>query len=135
MNRQFAPFIGKRVIEVGAGIGTFAQSLLDHVPVSELVLVEPSDNLFPILQRRFAQESCVQIIHGYFRPSAIIATADSIVLVNVLEHIAEDQAFLDDAHGALTPGGTLLLLVPLCRRFMAAWIRPLGTIGAIPRLC
>ena len=112
VNRQFAPFIGKRVIEVGAGIGTFAQSLLDHVPVSELVLVEPSDNLFPILQRRFAQESHVQIIHGYFRPSAIMATADSIVLVNVLEHIAEDQAFLDDAHAALTPGGTLLLLVP-----------------------
>ena len=28
--RQFAPFIGKRVIEVGAGIGTFARSLLNH---------------------------------------------------------------------------------------------------------
>ena len=54
----------------------------------------------------------MQSIHGYFRPSAIIATADSIVLVNVLEHIAEDQALLDDAHAALTPGGTLLLLVP-----------------------
>jgi hypothetical protein len=38
--------------------------------------------------------------------------ADSIVLVNVLEHIAEDQAFLDDAHAGLTPAGTLLLLVP-----------------------
>ena len=112
VNRQFAPFIGKRVIEVGAGIGTFAQSLLDHVPVSELVLVEPSDNLFPILQRRFAQEPHVKIIHGYFQPIASPATADSIVLVNVLEHIAEDQAFLDDAHAALTPGGTLLLLVP-----------------------
>ena len=46
--------MGKRVIEVGAGIGTFVRSLLNHVPVSELVLVEPSDNLFPILQRRNA---------------------------------------------------------------------------------
>jgi len=64
--RQFAPFMGKRVIEAGAGIGTFARSLLDHVPVSELVLVEPSDNLFPLLQRRFGQESRVKIIHGYF---------------------------------------------------------------------
>ena len=56
MIRQFAPLIGKRVIEVGAGIGTFARSLLNHVPVSELVMVEPSDHLFPILQRRFAQD-------------------------------------------------------------------------------
>jgi SAM-dependent methyltransferase len=109
---QFAPFIGRRVIEVGAGIGTFARSLLTHTSVSELILVEPSDNLFPLLQRRFAGESHVKIVHGYFHHLAVPATANSIVAVNVLEHIAEDQAFLDDAHDALTPGGTLLLLVP-----------------------
>jgi SAM-dependent methyltransferase len=110
--RQFAPFIGKRVIEVGAGIGTFAGSLLNHVAVSELVLVEPSDNLLPLLQRRFAEDPRVKIVPGYFQPMAIPAAIDSIVLVNVLEHIAEDQAFLDDAHAVLNPGGTLLLLVP-----------------------
>jgi SAM-dependent methyltransferase len=112
VNGQFAPFIGKRVIEVGAGIGTFAQSLLDHVPVSELVLVEPSENLFPILQQRFALEARVTVLHGYFRSHAIGEMADSIVLVNVLEHIGEDQTFLHDAYAALAPGGTLLLLVP-----------------------
>jgi SAM-dependent methyltransferase len=113
--RQFAPFIGKRVIEVGAGIGTFAGSLLNHVAVSELVLVEPSDNLLPLLQRRFAEDPRVKIVPGYFQPIAIPAGPagiDSIVLVNVLEHMAEDQAFLEDAHAALIPGGTLLLLVP-----------------------
>jgi SAM-dependent methyltransferase len=112
VNRQFAPFIRQRVIEVGAGIGTFAQSLLDHVPISELVLVEPSANLFPILQRRFAEEPRVKVVHGYFQPLASPAMTDSIVLVNVLEHIAEDQMFLNDAYAALSPGGTLLLLVP-----------------------
>jgi SAM-dependent methyltransferase len=109
---QFAPFIGKRVVEVGAGIGTFARSLLSHTSLSELVLVEPGDNLFPLLQRQFAEEPRVTVVHGYFRRLAVPATADSIVAVNVLEHIAEDQAFLDDAHEVLTPGGTLLLLVP-----------------------
>src|SRR4029453_9477468 len=81
--RQFAPFIGKRVIEVGSCIGTFGRSLLNHVPVSELVLVEPSDNLFPILQRRFAEDPRVKIVHSYFQLIASPATADSIVLVNV----------------------------------------------------
>jgi SAM-dependent methyltransferase len=109
---QFAPFLGKRVIEVGAGIGTFARSLLNDTPLSELVLVEPGDNLFPLLQWRFAGESRVKIVHGYFQRLAIPPAADSIVLVNVLEHIAEDQALLHDAHAVLTPGGTLLLLVP-----------------------
>jgi 2-polyprenyl-3-methyl-5-hydroxy-6-metoxy-1,4-benzoquinol methylase len=113
---QFAPFLGKRVIEVGAGIGTFARSLLNQNALSELVLVEPGDNLVPLLRRRFAGESRVKIVHGCFERLAMPTRADSIVLVNVLEHIAEDQALLDDAHEVLKPDGMLLLLVPALPR-------------------
>jgi 16S rRNA A1518/A1519 N6-dimethyltransferase RsmA/KsgA/DIM1 with predicted DNA glycosylase/AP lyase activity len=89
---QFAPFLVKRVIVVGAGIGTFARSLLNQNALSELVLVEPGDNLVPLLRRRFAGESRVKIVHGCFERLAMPTRADSIVLENVLEHIAEDQA-------------------------------------------
>jgi SAM-dependent methyltransferase len=109
---EFAPFLGRRVIEVGAGIGNFSRSLLQHSPVSELILVEPGENLFPFLQKRFAEEPRVRVVHGYFHDLKRPATADSVVLVNVLEHVAEDQALLDSAHEVLMPGGTLLLLVP-----------------------
>ena len=110
--RRFAPFLGKRVIEIGAGIGTFSQSILTHTTVSELVTVEPGDNLFPLLQQRFAAEPRARVIHGYFHDLAPSISADSVILVNVLEHIAEDEALLNDVHEVLTPGGTLLLLVP-----------------------
>jgi SAM-dependent methyltransferase len=109
---QFAPFLGQGAIEVGAGIGTFSRSLLKHTPLSELILVEPGENLLPLLQKRFAGEPRVKIVHGYFHDLETPLTADSIVLVNVLEHIAEDQALLDDIHEVLIPGGALLLLVP-----------------------
>jgi SAM-dependent methyltransferase len=109
---QFAPFLGKRVIEVGAGIGTFSRTLLTYTALSELILVEPGENLFPLLQKRFSGEPRVKIVHGYFQDLEISATADSIVLVNVLEHIAEDQMLLDNIHKTLIPGGTLFLLVP-----------------------
>jgi SAM-dependent methyltransferase len=109
---QFAPFLGKRVIEVGAGIGTFSRTLLTYTALSELILVEPGANLFPLLQQRFSGEPRVKVVHGYFEDLEISAPADSIVLVNVLEHIAADQALLDNAHKTLIPGGTLLLLVP-----------------------
>jgi SAM-dependent methyltransferase len=109
---RFAPFLGKRVIEIGAGIGTFSRSILTHTTVSELVMVEPGDNLVPLLQKRFAGEPRVKIIHGYFQDLKPSTSADSVVLVNVLEHVAEDRALLNDVHEALTPGGTLLLLVP-----------------------
>jgi SAM-dependent methyltransferase len=85
---------------------------LTHTTVAELVMVEPGDNLFPLLQQRFAGEPRVRIIHGYFQDLKPSASADSIVLVNVLEHVAEDRALLSDVHEVLTPGGTLLLLVP-----------------------
>jgi SAM-dependent methyltransferase len=109
---RFAPFIGKRVIEIGAGIGTFSRSILTRTTVSELVMVEPGDNLFPLLQERFAGEPRVRIIHGYFQDLNPSASADSTVLVNVLEHVAEDRALLNDIHAVLAPGGILLLLVP-----------------------
>jgi SAM-dependent methyltransferase len=112
VSSQFAPFLGKRVIEVGAGIGTFSRSLLQQTALSELILVEPGENLFPLLQQRFADEPRVKIVHGYFHDLATPTGADSVILVNVLEHIAEDQALLNDVHAVLVPGGTLLLLVP-----------------------
>jgi ubiquinone/menaquinone biosynthesis C-methylase UbiE len=110
--REFAPFVGERVIEVGAGIGTFSRSLLAHTALSELILVEPGENLLPFLQQRFSAEPRVKIVPGYFQDLETPATANSVVLVNVLEHIAEDQALLDAVHEVLMPGGTLLLLVP-----------------------
>lgn len=109
---RFAPFLGKRVIEVGAGIGTFSQSLLNDTAISELVIVEPGENLFPFLQKRFAGEPRATVVHGYFQDLERGATADSVVLVNVLEHVSEDMALLDDVNEVLVPGGTLLLLVP-----------------------
>jgi SAM-dependent methyltransferase len=109
---RFAPFIGNRVIEIGAGMGTFSRSLLTHTTVSELIMVEPGENLFPLLQKRFAGEPRVTIIHGYFQDLDPSVSADSVVLVNVLEHVAEDAALLNDVHEVLTPDGTLLLLVP-----------------------
>ena len=114
---HFLPHLGRRVIEVGAGIGTFSQFLLSAgADLSELVLVEPADNLFPILARRFARDPRVRVVHGLLEDVAdgCRGAADSIVLVNVLEHIDDDQRFLETVLRMLRPQGRLLLLVPAC---------------------
>jgi SAM-dependent methyltransferase len=108
---EFAQYVGERAVEVGAGIGTFAEHLLSATQVSDLVLVEPADNNFPILERRFADNPRVQVVHGYI-DDLRVASADSVVAVNVLEHINDDLAFLRTAYDVLVPGGTLLLFVP-----------------------
>jgi len=113
--RRFRPFLGKRVVEVGAGIGTFSKFLLE-VGVDELILVEPAKNLFPILQQRFSGDPKVRVVHGYLENLADMGVTasgvDSIVLVNVLEHIEDDGRALKAAYRVLIPAGTLLLFVP-----------------------
>lgn len=106
------PYAGKRVIEVGAGVGTFASVLLAESHISELLLVEPADNLFPHLVRRFAAEPRVKVLKGYLQNCAPPSPMDSLIAVNVIEHVAEDVGFLRLAREVLVPGGTIVLFAP-----------------------
>jgi SAM-dependent methyltransferase len=110
--RRFAPYLGRRVVEVGAGIGTFAEHLLDAAPGTELTLVEPAANNFPHLRARFAGRTGVRTVQGYLGDAGAPGIADSVVAVNVMEHVRDDAAFLADAHRLLAPGGHALLFVP-----------------------
>src|SRR5487761_833880 len=67
----FTPYLGKRVVEVGAGTGTFSQLLLSTGDLSELVLFEPGANLFPLLQRRFGNDPRVHFRPTSFDPSVL----------------------------------------------------------------
>src|SRR5215470_13864221 len=49
----FTPFLGRHILEVGAGAGSFSEMLLEERPQS-LTILEPSRNLFPSLSARLA---------------------------------------------------------------------------------
>ncbi len=110
---EFAPYLGSRVVEVGAGIGTFASHLLAAGDLVSLILIEPADHLAARLESRFAGDGRVRIHHGYLddfaKPDVGV---HSVVMVNVLEHICDDQAALTAAYRLLDPGGRCLLYVP-----------------------
>lgn len=108
----FAPHLGQRIVEVGAGLGTFSQVLATCLKNRDLVLLESADNLFPLLQQKFSGNTCVTLVHGYLEDMPASFTADSVVMVNVLEHITEDERTLQAIHRVLRPGGTVLLFVP-----------------------
>lgn len=109
---HFLPHIGKKVVEVGAGIGTFSRFVLRGTDAREMVLIEPAVNNFPVLKERFAGESRVRLVHGYLEDVAQPLGADSLIAVNVLEHVPDDERFLAAAHTHLAPGGKILLFVP-----------------------
>jgi SAM-dependent methyltransferase len=109
---RFAPYLGERVVEAGAGIGTFAGHLLERRPGIRLLAIEPADNNYPALSARFAGDERVTTRHGYLDQTLDAASADSVVAVNVMEHVPDDAGFLANAQRVLVPGGHLLLFVP-----------------------
>lgn len=110
--RRFAPYLGPRIVEVGAGIGTFAGHLRAAAPDARLTLVEPAENNVPHLRARFADDARARVVHGYLDDAGEPESADAVVAVNVMEHVRDDAAFLASAHRLLAPGGHALLFVP-----------------------
>jgi len=110
--KQFEPHLGATVIEVGSGIGTFAEYILSIPSVRRLIAVEPADNTYPTLRERFARDSRVTTVRSYLNAGLKLPRADSLVAVNVMEHIEDDAEFAATAFASVKPGGALLLLVP-----------------------
>ncbi len=110
--RQFEPYLGPSVIEVGSGIGTFSEFLLSVPRVSQLTAIEPAENTYPELERRFRGDARVRVLKGYLGEHYQALSADAFVAVNVLEHVADHIRVLKQARQAIKPGGALLLFVP-----------------------
>jgi SAM-dependent methyltransferase len=115
MFEQFADAASGKVIEVGAGIGTFSSRLLD-AGVDELLLIEPDPACAATLRRRFARNRTVRIAAESVPSSpqldGAVGSADFVLCQNVLEHIEDDESALAAMAAALRPGGRLALLVP-----------------------
>jgi SAM-dependent methyltransferase len=108
---EFAPYLGSVVAEVGAGIGSVSKLLLAR-RIERLAAFEPSDNMYPLLEAELRHEPRAEAVHDFFSPRDARAGFDSVVYLNVLEHIRDDRAELRTALEALRPQGHLLLFVP-----------------------
>jgi SAM-dependent methyltransferase len=109
----FAPFARGEMVEYGAGTGNVSVRL--RPLAARLDLVEPSPRLAPALRERFRGDGAVAIHETNLETHVAAAPAgayDGAVLVNVLEHIADDAEALRELFRVLRPGGALLLFVP-----------------------
>ncbi len=113
---QFAPFIGRRVLEVGCGVGSILELLgerefLGGIDVEAAVLEYAARRFGARSEYRFR---CADI--GAVSPEQLAEfeawRLDTIVCINVLEHVQDDLAALHTMEQVLVPGGTLALLVP-----------------------
>jgi SAM-dependent methyltransferase len=113
MLQQLAPWLGQRVLEIGSGIGSFTRYLLGR----DLVLAtDINPRYLRILANTLERHARVEVAPldlTEFDPAPLAAKGiDTILCLNVLEHVEDDRGVLRRLHAALVPGGRLLLLVP-----------------------
>ncbi len=122
---EFGPYLGTSVAEVGAGAGSLSTMLLD-ADIDRLVAFEPSLNMYPKLLEAVGGDARARTVNGVLESEAGGECFDSILYVNVLEHIEDHAAELAVARDLLRPGGHLLVLVPALPALYSEFDRQLG---------
>jgi 2-polyprenyl-3-methyl-5-hydroxy-6-metoxy-1,4-benzoquinol methylase len=108
------PYVGARVLEVGAGIGTMSRQLAD---VAQFVVgLEPNDHCVSLLQRAMQDHPRFSLRARHLEEcdsaELLRHRFDTVVCVNVLEHIEDDARALSLFRDIVVPNGRILIFVP-----------------------
>ena len=126
--RAFAPYLGRKVVEVGAGTGNISVILLEQ-RLARLDAIEPDTGMWARLTERVGHRVDVGVHKGFLAGELArdrLGKVDSVVSVNVLEHVEDDAKELALMHSVLRPGGHLCLWVPALPALYSGLDRTLG---------
>ena len=106
------PLLGSNVLEVGAGIGSNLQTL--HSGQHWTALEPDSEQCRAIEQMCISNSTFanVRVLNGVLRDLQSDEKFDSIIYIDVLEHIEDDRGELEVALQHLTENGKLIVLSP-----------------------
>jgi 2-polyprenyl-3-methyl-5-hydroxy-6-metoxy-1,4-benzoquinol methylase len=113
---QSRAHLGRRVLEVGAGIGNITEALISDR--ERVVALDPSLDYLAELERRLGGETeRLRTMAAPLEDPSLSAELesehlDSALLLNVLEHIDDDVAALSNLTSALEPGSAVVIQVP-----------------------
>jgi SAM-dependent methyltransferase len=108
------PHVGQRVLEIGAGIGNLTRALIRGRKRYAATDINPEH--LARLTSRFPHRpnleirSCDLTRTEDFAP--FTGAMDTVICLNVLEHIEDDRGGLGNIYSALDRGGRAILLVP-----------------------
>jgi 2-polyprenyl-3-methyl-5-hydroxy-6-metoxy-1,4-benzoquinol methylase len=121
-----SPHLGHEVMDVGAGYGAITELFAEGRSV---LATDLSDRCVAAMRQRFASMSNVEVRKADLRtldPDQLGRRFDSIVLINVLEHIEDDAGTLVHLARLLRPGGRLVMYVPALNCLYGHWDRKVG---------
>jgi 2-polyprenyl-3-methyl-5-hydroxy-6-metoxy-1,4-benzoquinol methylase len=124
---EFRPFLGSRILEVGCGLG----NLLGHFSDRELVVgIDTSADSIEAVRDHFSGRPNVLAFHLDISDPEATSLAryrfDTIVSLNVFEHIEHDDLALNHSWEILEPHGKCVLIVPAHQWLYGTMDRSIG---------
>jgi SAM-dependent methyltransferase len=113
MMSQFHRYLGDCVLEAGCGIGNFTQLMLDR---RRLICVDNDPFYVELIRQRFGHLDNFKIKTMDLTDSQqfdlLGEMPDTIISLNVVEHLKNDEQVLQNMFRILQPGGHCIILVP-----------------------
>lgn len=122
------PYVGERVLEIGAGIGNLTRTLAPRR--KSYVATDVDEEHLARLAVRFQQRPRLRVRRCDLTAPEDFAefrgTMDTVICLNVLEHVEDDGLGLANMHASLSPGGRAIVLVPHDQRIYGTIDEALG---------
>lgn len=113
MADSFTDHVGSRVLEIGAGIGNLTMQL---IPRGRYLATDINPHYLAYLQNLSLNRPYLEVSRLDLLDSESFAPLggqfDTVLCINVLEHVRDEQQALENLHQALAPGGKAVVLVP-----------------------
>ena len=113
---QVEPFLGSRLLEVGCGVGGILSQL---TPRDFVMGIDIEEEEVDFARRRFAGKTGFEFalmdiaaLSNEDRATLKSHEFDTVLCINVLEHIKDDAGAVEAMADVLVPGGALAILVP-----------------------
>jgi glycosyltransferase involved in cell wall biosynthesis len=113
MGRTLAPYVGDRVLEIGSGIGTLTSQFIPR----EFYLASDINPYYLSYLRGYSVgKPYLRVRHidagvsGDF--AGLEGKFDTVLMINVLEHVQDEQVTLKNIRSSLMPCGRAVMLVP-----------------------
>jgi glycosyltransferase involved in cell wall biosynthesis len=113
MGKVLRPFVGDRVLEIGAGIGNLSNQF---IPRDLYVASDINPHYLHYLHSYSHGKPYLHVLNidagnpDHF--AGLQGQFDTVLMINVLEHVPDEQAALQNVWSALSPGGRAVILVP-----------------------
>lgn len=104
------------ILEVGSGVGQFTTIIHDNSPAATITALEPSTSFFVELTEKLPN---IERINQYSEALIGSRVFDTIININVLEHIENDTEEIKNWHSLLNSGGKACVLVPALNEIYA----------------